>query len=228
MSEKYYIIDNNSLFIAVYKGINVPFHNENGQQNGLITALKQNENFEELYPVHRLDKVTSGLILIAKSREVASRMATLFSEGRIEKYYLALASGRPKKKQGLIIGDMVKSRRGMWKLTRERTSPAKTRFYSYPLADKVRLYLFRLYTGKTHQIRVAMKSIGAAILGDTLYNREAALQTPEERTYLHAYALKFSLDGREYFYKEPPREGQRFLEPNAQTLLEELELPVSN
>lgn len=228
MDKKYHIIDINNHFIVVYKSIGTSFHNENGLQNGLITALKQNENFKELYPLHRLDKVTSGLILIARTPDAASSMAKLFSEGKVEKYYLALASGKPKKKQGLVIGDMVKSRRGMWKLTRGRDNPAKTRFSSYPLSDKVRLYILRLYTGKTHQIRVAMKSIGAAILGDTLYNREATLEHPEERTYLHAYALKFSFEGEQYFYKEPPREGERFLTNDFITLLAELEFPDSN
>lgn len=227
MSNKYHIIDTTPHFIVVYKHKDVPFHNENGCHNGLITAIKESENFKELYPLHRLDKVTSGLILIAKSREAASGISKLFSEGKIEKYYLALASGKAKKKQGLIVGDMVKSRRGMWKLTRERSNPAKTRFFSYPLPDRVRLYLLRLYTGKTHQIRVAMKSIGAAIIGDPLYNKEATVQTPEERTYLHAYALKFSFDGRDYLYKEPPCEGKRFLEAPFKALLEELELPAS-
>lgn len=224
MDNFYELIDENSLFLVVYKGPGLSFHNEEGKA-GLITLLKKEQNYSELYPVHRLDRVTSGPLIIAKKREVAAELGELFSKDRVDKYYLAISTSKPKKKQGLIVGDMVKSRRGMWKLTRSRGNPAKTRFYSYPLSGGLRLFLLKIYTGKTHQIRVAMKSLGAPILGDPLYNREASLKSPEDRTYLHAYSLSFSLQGKGYSYLVPPREGSHFLTEEFNAILENLKFP---
>jgi tRNA pseudouridine32 synthase/23S rRNA pseudouridine746 synthase len=126
----------------------------------------------------------------------------------VEKYYLALSDAKPAKKQGLIRGDMEKGRGGAWKLCQSQLNPAVTQFFSHSLAPGRRLFLLRPRTGKTHQLRVAMKSLGAPILGDALYGGSAA-----DRTYLHAYALALTLDGEALRFVCPPAQGSEFAVP---------------
>lgn len=175
----------------------------------------------ELKPVHRLDKMTSGLMILAKSSSSAAKLSSLFAQHHIQKYYLALSHKKPKKKQGLISGDMVKSRRGQWKLTRTHDNPAKTRFLSTSVVDDkqvptpLRLFLVRPFSGKTHQIRVALNSLGSAIIGDNLYGGGDS-----DRGYLHAYALCFELDGKTYQYLQSPQTGELFLNQPMQQVIE--------
>ncbi|URQ88984.1 TIGR01621 family pseudouridine synthase [Pseudoalteromonas sp. SCSIO 43101] len=178
-------------FHVFYKPAGVSFHSE--EYAGFVVLAEQLVN-EKLYPVHRLDKVTSGLIILARSKEAAAEFTALFSAHKVNKFYLALSDAKPKKKQGWIKGDMQKSRRGAFKLLKSQTNPAITRFYSKSIRAGLRAYLLKPFSGKTHQLRVAMKSLGAPILGDTLY-----AGSKDERTNLHAYALQFS-------YKEQLKE----------------------
>ena len=90
------IIEENDDFIVAYKPAGVGFHNE-GQEQGFFNLLKEQIN-QQIYSVHRLDKVTSGLILIAKTSEIASLFGEKFQEHKIHKYYIALAEKKPKKK----------------------------------------------------------------------------------------------------------------------------------
>ena len=90
--------------------------------------------------------------------------------------------------QGKVQGDMARSRRGQWMLTRGASAPAITHFLSQPLSDH-HAFLLSPRTGKTHQLRVALKSLGSPILGDQMY-AEATAARREERAYLHAAALR--------------------------------------
>ncbi|MGR5488912.1 pseudouridine synthase, partial [Vibrio alfacsensis] len=83
-----------------------------------------------LHLVHRLDKMTSGLLILAKRAEVAAQFSRLFEQRDIDKYYLAIGSKKPKKKQGSIIGDMERSRRSSWKLVNSKNNPAVTQVFS--------------------------------------------------------------------------------------------------
>ncbi len=138
----------------------------------------------------QLDKVTSGLLMLALNQEAASYLSQLFQNHQIQKTYWALATSKPKKKQGKIVGDMVRSRSSTWKLCHSKNNPAITRFYSRSLAPKLRHFTLLPKTGKTHQLRVAMKSLGSAILGDSLYGGEKS-----DRVYLHAYQIEFNYQG---------------------------------
>lgn len=160
---------------------------------------------EALWPVHRLDRITSGLIVVARSQQDAAELGAAFAGREVEKYYLALSDAKPARKQGLIKGDMDKGRGGAWKLCKSAANPAVTQFFSHSLAPGLRLFVLRPRTGKTHQLRVAMKSLGAPILGDALYGGSAA-----DRGYLHAYALAFTLAGEAHRFVCPPQWGERW------------------
>ena len=198
-------------FIVVDKEPGVNFHDEGKIGSGLFSLVKQqiqshNKN-AELYPVHRLDKMTSGLVIFAKNLACAQTFGQLFNDHDIEKYYLAIADKKPSKKQGLIKGDMAKSRRGMFKLLRTMENPAITQFFSFSIANKQRLYLLKPHSGKTHQLRVALASIGAPIVGDPLYYSTS----PADRGYLHAYALKFTYLGEKFEFTSLPTKGEYYL-----------------
>ncbi len=203
----YKIVEHNALFIVVDKAPGVSVHNEladGSSRIGLFNRLKVDFGID-LWPVHRLDKMTSGLIVMAKSAELAAQFGTLFEHRQIDKYYLAIAAGKPTKKQGVISGDMAKSRSGSYKLLRSHNNPAKTRFVSHSLLPGYRAYLLKPFSGKTHQLRVALKSIATPILGDSRYGGK-----PADRGYLHAYALGFELQGQHYAYVSPPSQGEYF------------------
>ena len=201
------ILFEHTQFILFNKPAGLSFHSEEGE--GFVVKAEKQTGLK-LFSVHRLDKMTSGLLLLAKSSEDANKLSRLFEEHHIQKFYLAISMRKPKKKQGWIKGDMGPSRRGSYKLLSTNTNPAVTQFISTALRTHERLFLIKPHTGKTHQIRVALKSLGAPIAGDTRY---AALEDAktEERGYLHAYALVFTLGEERFSFVSPPDTGERFL-----------------
>jgi tRNA pseudouridine32 synthase/23S rRNA pseudouridine746 synthase len=207
------IIHNHADWVVVNKPTGVSMQHEQGdistlslQQLALATVKKIDTNITRLWPVHRLDKATSGLVIFAKSAAAAATFGQLFSQHQMEKHYLAIALGKPKKKQGWIKGDMEKGRNGSWLLTRNQLNPASTYFTSTALeADQKmakRLYLLQPKTGKTHQIRVALKSLGCPILGDQRYKGAEA-----DRCYLHAFSLVFNWQDQVMSFQCEPELG---------------------
>ncbi|MDR6982590.1 tRNA pseudouridine32 synthase/23S rRNA pseudouridine746 synthase [Rheinheimera pacifica] len=200
MTTAFTLIAETADFVLLNKAAGISFHSDDGP--GLV-VLAQQELGYKLYPVHRLDKVTSGLIVLARSSAAAAQLTQLFSTHQVEKYYLALSVAKPAKKQGWVKGDMASARRGAWKLLSSQQNPAVTYFISQGFENlPFRAFLVKPYSGKTHQIRVALKSVGAAIAGDALYQGTAA-----DRVYLHAYGLRFCLHNTEYQYVQAPTEG---------------------
>ncbi len=198
------VIFENDDFIIVSKPESEDFHDAD-EQVGFFNRVKETLALDELYPIHRLDKVTSGLLLMAKTLAACQALNLGFENRTTRKLYLAIATRKPKKKQGLIKGDMERSRRGSWRLLRTSKNPAITRFLSSGLGEGTRAYLLSPKTGKTHQLRVAMKSIGTPILGDSLYAGDAA-----DRAYLHAFALQLTFNNTPYVFSCLPTTGKYF------------------
>ena len=191
-------------FIIIYKPCGLSVHKDQSEI-GLTTLLAEQLGVSQVWLVHRLDKVTSGLLIFALNAESAAEFYLLFSEHHIQKTYLALSNQKPKKKQGLIVGDMQKARNGAWKLCQSKENPAITRFESVSCEPNLRLFILKPQTGKTHQLRVAMKSLGSPILGDTLYGKNTE---NIDRTYLHAARLQFEFKGQAFDVFIPPKEGE--------------------
>jgi len=202
------VVYENNEFIVINKQAGINFHSEDGEFGVVVAAEKAFAC--KLYSVHRLDKMTSGLLLLAKSSKIAAQLSALFIEHRIQKYYLAISDKKPKKKQGLIKGGMEKSRRSMWKLNKGTNNLAITQFFSCPLENGKRLFVVKPHTGKTHQIRVALKSIGSAICGDPLYAEKLPQNADYDRAYLHAYQIDFRLNHQDYSFKVNPQSGGLF------------------
>lgn len=193
-------------FVVIHKPCGISVHKDE-EDIGLTQHLANQLGVEKLWLVHRLDKVTSGLLMLALNAQAASTLSQLFAQHQIHKTYLALSDKKPKKKQGLIIGDMEKARRGAWKLLPSKQNPAITRFHSISLQPNLRLFVLKPQTGKTHQLRVAMKSLGSSILGDRLY---AGTSLAIDRTYLHAYRLQFIYQAQHFDIQSLPKCGALF------------------
>ncbi|EAR59736.1 RluA protein [Oceanospirillum sp. MED92] len=200
----YQILTQTADFIIINKSPGISVHKDQGDE-GLTMLLQRQLELDEIFLIHRLDKVTSGVMVFAKNRETAADLSMQFQNREVEKFYLAVSANKPKRKQGLVCGDMEKSRRGSWKLLRSKINPAMTQFVSVAMKPGFRLFLLKPSTGKTHQIRVALKSEGAPILGDNMYGGEEA-----DRTYLHAYQLAFTLNEERYIFRALPTDGVHF------------------
>jgi len=220
----YHVIYENESFLVVDKFPGVSFHKEDDSP-GLTTRIKTDLLLSQLYAIHRLDKIASGILLFAKTKRTAKELSTKFSRQDIEKYYLALSDRRPKKKQGLIQGGMQKSRRGTWKLLRSQVHPSITQFFSKSIGQGLRLFILKPRTGRTHQLRVAMKSIGAPVLGDPLYYKSSVSKEGVDRGYLHAYALRLSLGEKSYSFVSVPEIGNYFMKDYFKESLAEYSRP---
>lgn len=202
---------------AVHKPQGVPFHSldETVQKDqelvhveGIVSLAKKFLSDDNIYPVHRLDRMTSGVMIFARTKEANSTLSKLFSEKKIEKYYLALSDNKPKKKQGAVIGDMSKGRSGSYLLKRTNENSAIPRFFAKKIAinsGDAWFYILKPETGKTHQLRVALKSLGSPVIGDSRYSGKAA-----SRGYLHAYKIRFDLLGSRYEIVDPHFDGEEF------------------
>jgi len=215
MTEGIKILLSDDQIFAVSKPPGIPFHGT-GKEKGILQIIREMETEGKiqtpgrLYPVHRLDKITSGILIFACGRKNANLLSNEFRHGRAEKYYAALSNRTPYKKKGRISGDMERGRNSTYILTRNHNHPAITFFQSFSLSKiekGLRLYVVRPKTGRTHQIRVALKSISAPILGDGLYSR-FDLARKEERAYLHACALHIKLNEKHYWILDPPSGGK--------------------
>lgn len=212
------IIQETPEFYVINKPIGIGMHDEtseNGTIQGIISALRAALNDHDIFPCHRLDKVTSGILLVGKGKANTAALSGVFAARKAQKYYLAISAKKPNKKQGSVIGDMCAARNGSWRLAKTKNSPAITQFFSYgtgnlpelknTLPEGHRFFVLKPYTGKTHQIRVALKSLGAPILGDERYGGASA-----DRTYLHAYQLAFTLNNQEHCLRCLPESGEFF------------------
>jgi 23S rRNA pseudouridine1911/1915/1917 synthase len=141
--------------------------------------------------VHRLDRDTSGLLVVARSAEAHEQLKRLVQKRELEREYLALVRGRPRSRAGRIEAPIGRDRRDPTRhsLDTDRPRDAVTHFDLVELIDQSALLRVRLETGRTHQIRVHLAAIGLPVLGDPVYGvPDPALG----RQFLHATRLAFT------------------------------------
>ena len=209
-----------SRYLVVDKPIGRSVHGDHDQS---VTAILRHQLNADVYPCHRLDRDTSGLLLLALDSEAAAELSQQFYLRRVQKYYFGVTASRPSKSQGKVIGDLHKSRNGSYKLARTKLNPSMTYFFSRGLKPGYRALLFKPVTGQTHQLRVVAKSLGAPLLGDQRYGGAEA-----DRMYLHAAYLSFEFQGQHHDYYLPPADGEwfeDFLNPADDPWLRPDELP---
>ncbi len=145
--------------------------------------------------VHRLDRFTSGVLLVAKNDAAHRRLAEQFSERQVEKVYLALVHGSVKGESGRIERPIARDpvRRVRMTARLEDGRAARTEYRVARRFQGFTLLEVRIGTGRTHQIRVHLSSIGYPVVGDTLYGApaQAADLPPLGRYFLHAHRIRF-------------------------------------
>ena len=164
--------------------------------------------------VHRLDKDTSGLIVIAKNDKVHAALTEMFQEKKIRKTYLAILKGKLNKSEGKIVTQIGRDKNDRKKMTViDDVAKGKNAITNYRVISQNNLFTLvkvNIETGRTHQIRVHMRHLGYPILGDSVYGRK----DNEKRQMLHAYKLEFlhPVTGRQMeFTGEIPEDFQKAL-----------------
>ena len=164
--------------------------------------------------VHRLDKDTSGLIIIAKNDKAHNKLSEMFKNKEINKTYLAIVKGSLGKDTGRLETQMGRDLKDRKKMSVLKIG-GKTAITNYEVLDKndkFSLVRVNIETGRTHQIRVHMKYLGYPILGDSVYGKESK---SVKRQMLHAYKLEFMhpVTGKEMIIKsEIPKDFSEVLE----------------
>ena len=142
--------------------------------------------------VHRLDKDTSGLIIVAKNDKAHTKLTEMFKNKEIKKTYLAIVKGKVSKETGRIETNIGRDEKDRKKMSVSRDEKkGKLAITTYKVIDSNERYSLldvNIETGRTHQIRVHMAYIGHPIVGDSLYGNESDLIT---RQALHAYKVEF-------------------------------------
>lgn len=183
---------------------------------GGLPELLRGQFAGKLYPVHRLDKEVSGVILFAKNAEAHRFLNAGFERREVKKTYLALVHGAIEQNRGVISTPIREFGSGRMGVDRGAGKPAATEFKVYRrVKGGGGFTLVRAYpaTGRRHQIRVHLYSIGHPIVGDRKYG-ERAVQEKFPRLMLHALSLEITLPGGERVTIEasPPESFTRVLE----------------
>jgi 23S rRNA pseudouridine1911/1915/1917 synthase len=141
--------------------------------------------------VHRLDRDTSGLMVVARSEEAHRRLQSLVRRRALERRYLALVVGRPRSRTGRIEAPIGRDRRDPLRHSLDTDTPrdAVTHFELVELLQRHALLDVRLETGRTHQIRVHLAAVDLPVAGDPVYGRPGEVGL--ERQFLHAARLAF-------------------------------------
>ena len=163
--------------------------------------------------VHRLDKETTGLLLIAKNLKYAKYFSTLFKQKYIKKFYIALCDGTPKNKTSQVNLSILNKNL--------KTENSVTNYKLLNTKNGISQLLYNPKTGKTHQLRIVSKNLGCPIIGDKKYNAISKLR--KEKLMLHAYSLKFSINNKLVEYvADLPDHFTTFIKKNNLTLIKNL------
>ena len=178
-----------------------------------LPALPESDNPVRPGIVHRLDKDTSGLILVAKTRGALANLSAQFKSREVKKAYVALVKGKVAPQSGIIDAPIGRDRAHRQKMAvTDSGRPARTAYTTLKVYKGYTLVEARPETGRTHQIRVHFASVGHPIVGDATYGSKADLVG---RQFLHAQRLSFKLPstGRRVEFTSPlPPDLQKALD----------------
>jgi 23S rRNA pseudouridine1911/1915/1917 synthase len=181
--------------LVVDKGAGLVVHPARGHREDtlaqLLAPLTAGGEPERAGIVHRLDRDTSGLLVVSRSQEVHRRLQAALAARKIEREYLALVEGRPPARTGTIEAPIGRDPRVRTRMAVGGVSPreARTHFTLERALTGTSLLRLRLETGRTHQIRVHLQAIGHPVVGDPEYGTAGMLGL--ERQFLHATRLAF-------------------------------------
>jgi len=200
------IIFENQDVLVINKPSGLVVHPAPGSREGTLVngLLFRYRNFSDSFEnesvrpgiVHRLDKDTSGVLIVAKNPSSHEFLSRQFRGKKTEKSYLAVAKNTPNPFQGIISSNIRRdpNHRKRFIHTRTGGKSALTNYKTLMSNKGFSFLILKPKTGRTHQLRVHLKSIGCPILGDPVYSRKNNTY-PEARLMLHAYTLKIFLPG---------------------------------
>ena len=191
------IIDNNDDFIVLNKRAGISVQGGTKSKKNLIDIFNRSEIFKDTKPfsVHRLDKETSGVFLIAKNRETAQLLTSLFRLRKVHKTYLAICHGELDKDSGEWTNDLVRYDNG-----KKIVENAKTTFKVIDKNSNSTLVEMKPITGRKHQLRKQLFEIGHSIYGDQKYRSINSEKGLNKNLMLHSYQIKFMINDKKYTY----------------------------
>ena len=192
------IIDNNENFVVMNKSAGISVQGGTKSKKNLIDIFSKSEIFQDTKPfsVHRLDKETSGVFIIAKNRETAQLLTSLFRMRKVHKTYLAICHGEIEKNSGQFNDKLIRYDNG-----KKIIEGAKT---TYKVLDKnsiCSLVELKPITGRKHQLRKQLYAIGNSIYGDSKYSNKFFKQSKNKNLMLHSYQIKFMINDKKYTYR---------------------------
>ena len=193
-----YVIEDNENFIVINKPTGIPVQSGTKSFKNIIDILKKTKYFENSKPfiVHRLDKETSGILIIAKNRKYAQLFTSLFRIRKIHKTYLAIVYGKVEKSIKTMKDDLIYYENNK-KIIQKAVSNIKiiksNEGFSYLELNPI--------TGRKHQLRKQLLNIGCPIIGDDKYFLNDRKRIKIKNLMLHAYKIKFMINDIQYNFK---------------------------
>ena len=192
------LIEDNDDFIVINKKAGVSVQGGTKSKNNLIDIFSNSNLFKDTkpYSVHRLDKETSGVMIIAKNYSSAKILTSLFRLRKVHKTYLAICHGVFKNKKGEIRGNLVKYEK------EKKISELAITNYNVISSNNFFSFLeLKPITGRKHQLRKQLSFMGNPIVGDVKYNIIKSKNKDLKKLMLHSYKIKFLINDKKFNFK---------------------------
>jgi len=199
--EKYddFIIENNENFIVINKPAGIAVQSGTKSFKNVVDTLRETKYFNDSKPfiVHRLDKETSGILIVAKTREYAQLFTSLFRIRKMHKTYLAVVYGEVSKEKKVLEDDLV-----LYEKERKIVQKATSYIKILKSNSEYSLLELRPITGRKHQLRKQLYNIGNSIIGDDKYYVKRGKDFIKSKNLmLHAYEIKFMINNVKYNFR---------------------------
>ena len=191
------IIDDNDNFVVINKSSGISVQGGTKSKKNLTDIFAKSEIFKNSkpYSVHRLDKDTSGVFIIAKTRESAQLLTSLFRLRKVHKTYLAICHGEIIKDTGEWNDDLIRYDKG-----KKIIEKAKTLYKVIDKNSEASLIELKPITGRKHQLRKQLYSIGQPIFGDLKYKLSNSSKGLNKNLMLHSYQIRFMINEVKHTY----------------------------
>ena len=191
------IIDNNENFVVLNKSSGISVQGGTKSKKNLVDIFAKSEIFKgtKPYSVHRLDKDTSGVFIMAKTRQSAQLLTSLFRLRKVHKTYLAICYGELNKDSGEWNNDLIR-----YDGEREIIEKAKTIYRVLDKNSEASLVELKPITGRKHQLRKQLYALGQPIFGDIKYRLSNSSRGLNKNLMLHSYQIKFIIDDVKHTY----------------------------
>ena len=191
------VIENNDNFIVLNKASGISVQGGTKSKKNLVDIFAKSKIFEgtKPYSVHRLDKDTSGVFIMAKTRESAQLLTSLFRLRKVHKTYLAICQGEINNNSGIWDNDLIR-----YDGDKKIIEKAKTIFKVVDKNSEASLLELKPITGRKHQLRKQLLAIGNPIFGDTKYKLSNSNKGINKNLMLHSYQIKFKINDIKHTY----------------------------